>query len=113
MIAITVKQLAAAKRIAMNVLPLTSKKAKLQAKITEMERDIENLNRQIDIHQSYIKNLTGGLTTEQLLIRNEKRAFEANPEILDWDKDSHVWFIKRNNINVESTDTTFSEEDNA
>lgn len=90
---ITVKQLAAAKRTAMNVLPLTNKKAKLYAKIAEMEKEIDSLNEQIDAQQGYVKSFAGGLTTEQLLVRNENKAFEANSAVLQWDDTNRVWVV--------------------
>lgn len=90
---ITVKQLAAAKRIAANVLPLTNKKAKLNEKIAAMEREIEGLNKQIDEQQGYVKGFAAGLTTESLLVRAENK-FLPNPDVLTFDEDKRVYVIK-------------------
>ena len=91
---ITVKQLAAAKRTAMNVLPLVNKKERLQAKIDAMQAEIADLNQQIDAQQGYVKSFAAGLTTEQLLVRNENKAFVHNPEVLYFDEEKRVYIVK-------------------
>ena len=91
---ITVKQMAAAKRVAMNVLPLTNNKAKLQAKIAEMEAKIQSLNEQIDVQQGYVKSFAGGLTTEQLVVRNENKVFEPNTDVVQFDAEKRVYIVK-------------------
>lgn len=91
---ITVKQMAAVKRTAMNVLPLTNKKAKLQAKINAMLEEIETLNAQIDIQQGYVKSFTEGLTTEQLVVRSESGAFTPNPDVVYYDENLHTYVVK-------------------
>ena len=96
---ITVKQMAAVKRVAMNVLPLTNKKAKLQAKIAEMEAEIKSLNEQIDVQQGYVKSFAGGLTTEQLVVRNENKAFEPNTDVVYFDEEKRVYIVKEEEHN--------------
>jgi len=98
---ITVKQMAAAKRVAMNVLPLTNKKAKLQAKIAEMNAEIESLNQQIDAQQGYVKSFAAGLTTEQLVVRNENKVFEPNTEVVYFDEEKRVYVVIEANANVQ------------
>lgn len=96
---ITVKQMAAVKRTAMNVLPLTNKKAKLQAKIAEMEAEIKSLNEQIDVQQGYVKSFAGGLTTEQLVVRNENKVFEPNTDVVYFDEEKRVYIVKEEEHN--------------
>lgn len=90
---ITVKQMAATKRVAMNVLPLTNKKAKLQAKIAEMTNEIADLEKQIDVQQGYVKSFAGGLTTEQLVIRNANNVFIPNPETVYFNEEKRVYVV--------------------
>lgn len=66
---ITVKQLAAIKRIAQNVAPLTVKKQKLQAKLIEVAQEINDLNVQINEQQGYVKAIANGRTSEDLIVR--------------------------------------------
>jgi len=95
---ITVKQMAAVKRTAMNVLPLTNKKAKLQAKIAEMNAEIEALNTQIDAQQGYVKSFAAGLTTEQLVVRNENKVFEPNTNVVYFDEEKRVYVVKETEV---------------
>ena len=100
---ITVKQMAAVKRTAMNVLPLTNKKAKLQTKIAEMEAEINSLNEQIDAQQGYVKSFAGGLTTEQLVVRNENKVFEPNTDVVYFDEEKRVYIVKEEEHNDPET----------
>ena len=88
----------------MNVLPLTNKKAKLQAKIAEMEAEISSLNEQIDVQQGYVKSFAGGLTTEQLVVRNENKVFEPNTNVVYFDEEKRVYVVKE--VEVPVTPTT-------
>lgn len=99
---ITVKQMAAAKRIAANVLPLTNKKAKIGAKIIALGTELDNINAQIDAQQGYVKSFAAGLTTEQLVIRDEKGAFQPNPEVLAYDEDKHYYVVKEESAEEEA-----------
>lgn len=97
---ITVKQLAAVKRTAMNVAPLVSKKARLQKKIDDLYVEIESLNKQIDAQQGYVKEVSGGLTTEQLVTRTETGAYTHNPEVLFFDEEKRVYVVKEHGDNA-------------
>ena len=97
---ITVKQLAAVKRTAMNVAPLVSKKARLQKKIDNLYVEIESLNKQIDAQQGYVKEVSCGLTTEQLVTRTETGAYTHNPEVLFFDEEKRVYVVKEHDENA-------------
>lgn len=90
---ITVKQMAAVKRVAMNVLPLVTKKGKVAQKIVELGEELKKLQEQIDVQQGYVKSFAGGLTTEQLVVRHDGK-FEPNSDVLAFDEDKRVYLIK-------------------
>jgi len=94
MITLTVKEMAAVKRIAANVLPLTNKKAKTSAKIVELGAELEKIDSQIDAQMGYVKTITNGLTTEALVIRDEKGAFQPNEAVLRFDEQKRVYIIR-------------------
>lgn len=60
---------ASLKRTAQNVSPLVRRKQKLQAEITEREREIEEIQVQLDTYEAPIKAATGGFGTEDLVVR--------------------------------------------
>lgn len=62
-------QIAAIKRTAQNVSQFTTKKEKIDAKIAELEAEKKSLQPMIDAFQGPIKEMTGGYTTEDLVIR--------------------------------------------
>ena len=66
---VTIRQFAAVKRVAQNVNPLVTKKAKIEAKIIELLNDKDQLEQEIEGHEIGIKALTGGYTSEQLVVK--------------------------------------------
>ena len=66
---LTVRQFAGVKRIAQNVNPLVVKKNKIAAKIDELNAEYNALTEEIDGHEMGVKALTGGLTSEDLVIK--------------------------------------------
>lgn len=62
-------EIAVIKRTAQNVAQFVSKKEKLDAKIAELEAEKAALQPIIDSFQGPIKDMTGGYTTEDLVIR--------------------------------------------
>lgn len=62
-------QIAAIKRTAQNVATFVTKKEKIDAKIAELEAEKAALQPLIDAFQGPIKEMTGGYTTEDLVIR--------------------------------------------
>lgn len=66
---LTVRQFAGVKRIAQNVNPLVVKKNKIAAKIDELNAEYNALTKEIEGHEMGIKVLTGGLTSEDLVVK--------------------------------------------
>ena len=66
---LTVRQFAGVKRIAQNVNPLVVKKNKIAAKIDELNAEYNALTEEIEGHEMGVKALTGGLTSEDLVIK--------------------------------------------
>ena len=62
-------EIAVIKRTAQNVAQFVTKKEKLDAKIAELEAEKASLQPIIDSFQGPIKEMTGGYTTEDLVIR--------------------------------------------
>lgn len=66
---LTTRQFATVKRVAQNVNPLVVKKNKIAAKIDELNAEYNALTEEIDGHEMGIKALTGGLTSEDLVVK--------------------------------------------
>ena len=66
---LTVRQFAGVKRIAQNVNPLVVKKNKIAAKIDELNAEYNALIEEIEGHEMGVKALTGGLTSEDLVVK--------------------------------------------
>lgn len=62
-------EIAVIKRTAQNVSQFTTKKAKIDAKIAELEAEKASLQPIIDSFQGPIKEMTGGYTTEDLIVK--------------------------------------------
>lgn len=67
---LTVRQFAGVKRIAQNVNPLVVKKNKVATKIDELNAEYNALTEEIEGHEMGVKALTGGLTSEDLVVKN-------------------------------------------
>ena len=91
---ITARNMATIKRVAQSCAPYTVKKAKLQKKLVEIATEIQNLDAQQAGLQGAIADITGGRTTEQLLVRtvvNGAAKYEPNPDVLRWNETTRVW----------------------
>lgn len=91
---ITARNMATIKRVAQSCAPYTVKKAKLQKKLVEIATEIQNLDAQQAGLQGAIADITGGRTTEQLLVRtvvNGAAKYEPNPNVLRWNETTRVW----------------------
>ena len=91
---ITARNMATIKRVAQSCDPYTVKKAKLQKKLVEIATEIQNLDAQQAGLQGAIADITGGRTTEQLLVRtvvNGAAKYEPNPDVLRWNDTTRVW----------------------
>ena len=62
-------QVATLKRVAQSVSPLVRAKEKLVNQITECEQELKSIQTQIDAFQGPIVEMTGGYTTEDLVVR--------------------------------------------
>lgn len=62
-------QIASFKRTAQNVFPLVRKKEKLIEQINAANAELTDIEAQIDAQQGYVKSVTGGYTTEDIIIR--------------------------------------------
>lgn len=62
-------EIAAIKRTAQNVATFVTKKERIDAKIAELEAEKKALQPMIDAFQGPIKDMTGGYTTEDLVMR--------------------------------------------
>ena len=65
----TSKQIAAWRRIAMNVNTDVTKRNKLIEKRDELQREIDRLNKIIELNELPVKEMTGGYTTEELFVK--------------------------------------------
>lgn len=112
---ISTRQFASVKRIAMNVNPLVVKKNKLMDKINSIREEIEALNDEILGHEMGIRSLTGGLSSEELVIKTvvdkvDKNGsmvkitkYEPNTDVITFNEDTKMYDIC---INDESTEST-------
>ena len=66
---LTARQFAGVKRIAQNVNPLVVKKNKIAARIDELNTEYNALTEEIEGHEMGVKALTGGLTSEDLVVK--------------------------------------------
>ena len=64
---LTRNELAICKRTAKSTKLLRDKKAKITAKIEELEKDLAVIEESIEIFEAPIKHLTGGFTSEEVL----------------------------------------------
>lgn len=66
---LTVRQFATVKRVAQNVNPSVVKKNKIAAKINKLNAEYNALTEEIEGHEMGVKALTGGLTSEDLVVK--------------------------------------------
>lgn len=112
---LTVRQVAAIKRVAQNVNPLVVKKHKIAAKINELNAEYNALNEEIEGHEMGIKALTGGLMSEDLIVKKVEdtgkldkdgkpiKATKYEPSsMLVFNPELNVYEIKETDINLES-----------
>ena len=124
---ITTRQMAMIKRIAMNVNPLVVKKNKLISKINDLTVEIAEINDAIEGNEMGIKTITGGLSSEVLIIKTvtdsgkvdkngnpiKVTKYEPNTEYVQWNEDKKVYtIIEDKEPVVEEDNTENSIEDN-
>ena len=127
---ISASQFASIKRIYMNVSPLIIKKNKLISKINELTLEIAQINDEIAGNEMGVKALTGGYSSEQLVIRTvedtgkvdkngnavKSTKYSPNPEYITWNEETKKYELKElveeapkdteveDTVNVEPTD---------
>lgn len=123
---VTIRQFAAVKRVAQNVNPLVTKKAKIEAKIIELLNDKDQLEQEIEGHEIGIKALTGGYTSEQLVVKKVETTdkvdkngnpvkivkYEFNPDKVFFDKENNVYVIKEESVKEETDNLNTCENGN-
>lgn len=77
---LTVRQFAGVKRIAQNVNPLVVKKNKIAAKIDELNAEYNALTEEIEGHEMGVKALTGGFTSEDLIVKRVEDTGKVDKE---------------------------------
>lgn len=77
---LTVRQFAGVKRIAQNVNPLVVKKNKIAAKIDELNAEYNALTEEIEGHEMGVKALTGGFTSEDLVVKKVEDTGKVDKE---------------------------------
>ena len=100
---LSVRQFATVKRVAQNVNPLVVKKNKIAAKINELNAEYNALIEEIEGHEMGIKALTGGLISEDLVIKKVEDTGKV-------DKDGKP--IKVTKYEPKESTVTFNEETN-
>ena len=121
---ISASQFASIKRIYMNVSPLIVKKNKLISKINELTVEIAQINDEIAGNEMGVKALTGGYSSEQLVIRTVENTgkvnsngsaikstkYSPNPEYITWNEETKKYELKElveetsENTEVEDTE---------
>lgn len=69
---LTVRQMAAVKRVAQNVNPAVARRNKLIEQINELSAELELKQQEIEGHELGIKAITGGYTSEDLVVKTVK-----------------------------------------
>ena len=79
---LTRNEMAVVKRTAKSTKQLRDKKAKLLAKVADIQAELASIEESIDIFEAPIKHLTGGFTSEEVLngTMDVAQAMENNPD---------------------------------
>lgn len=77
---LSVRQFAGIKRVAQTVSPLVVKKNKIAMSINKLLTEFNNLNEEINGHEMGVKILTGGLTSEHLIVRKVEDTGKTDKE---------------------------------
>lgn len=73
-------QIAAIKRTAQNVATFVNKKENIDKKIAALEEEKKSLQPMIDAFQGPIKEMTGGYTTEDLVVKEIVKSGKMDPK---------------------------------
>lgn len=102
---LTVRQFAGVKRVAQNVAPLVARKNKLSKQIENLNAEIEALKNQIEAHEHGVKMITGGYSTEDLVVKVDNK-FVTNENIINFDAETCKYIIKPIEENPSEPETT-------
>lgn len=101
--------IASLKRTAMNVSPLIRKKQRLEETINAKLAEIEAINKQIEVFDTPVKDMTGGFGIEDLITR----VVETNVDKEGKEIKVTKWVLKYPNTVVPPTeDTNFEPSEN-
>ena len=112
---LTVRQFAGVKRIAQNVNPLVVKKNKIATKIDELNAEYNALTEEIEGHEMGVKALTGGFTSEDLVVKKVEDTgktdkegrpikvtkYEPKPGVVVFNEEANVYEIHTEEPEVE------------
>ena len=125
---LTTRQFATVKRVAQNVNPLVIKKGKILDKISKLEEEFKDLCVEIEGHEMGIKTITGGYTSEDLVIKKVEDTgktdkegnpvkvtkYEPNPNKVSYDEELNVYTIIEpvdvQDVNFEENESIQEEE---
>lgn len=113
---LTVRQFAGVKRIAQNVNPLVVKKNKIAAKIGELNAEYNTLTEEIEGHEMGVKALTGGFTSEDLVVKKVEDTgkvdkegrpikvtkYEPKPGVVVFNEEANVYEIHVEEPNIDN-----------
>lgn len=112
---LTTRQFATIKRVAQNVNPLVIKKGKILDKISKLEEEFKALCEEIEGHEMGIKAITGGYTSENLVIKRVEDTgktdkdgnpvkvtkYEPNPDRVSYNEELNIYTILEPELNGE------------
>lgn len=102
---LTVRQFAAIKRVAMNVNPLVVKKNRIAAKISELNKEYNDLTEEIQGYEMGVMKLTDGLMSEDIVTKRvedtgkvdkdgkpiKKTVYEPKEGVLTFNAEANVY----------------------
>lgn len=124
---ISTRQFASVKRVAMNVNPLVVRKQKIINKVNELVDELHQIDNEIKGHETGIKSITGGMSSEQLIVKTvtdkiDKNGntikitkYEPNPTVVFFNEETKMYdiFINDDNTNTNEVENTPETECNS
>lgn len=124
---ISTRQFASVKRVAMNVNPLVVRKQKIINKVNELVDELHQIDNEIKGHETGIKSITGGMSSEQLIVKTvtdkiDKNGntikitkYEPNPSVVFFNEETKMYdiFINEDNTNTNEVENTTETECNS
>lgn len=124
---ISTRQFASVKRVAMNVNPLVVRKQKIINKVNELVDELHQIDNEIKGHETGIKSITGGMSSEQLIVKTvtdkiDKNGntikitkYEPNPSVVFFNEETKMYdiFINDDNTNTNEVENTTETECNS